>query len=89
MASLIRCPHCGLRPKEEFTIRGAALKRPEPLAPARDWFRYVYLRDNPRGPYEEHWHHSGGCRRWLVVTRNTLTHEQIEVREVADAGAKT
>jgi sarcosine oxidase subunit delta len=23
----------------------------------------------------EYWHHSGGCRSWLVVERNTLTHE--------------
>ena len=30
---------------------------------------YVYLRDNPRGPLREYWHHAGGCRRWLVVTR--------------------
>ena len=24
MASLITCPHCGQRPKEEFTIKGDA-----------------------------------------------------------------
>ena len=48
MASLIRCPHCGPRPREEFTIRGAALKRPAPDAPGEDWFAYVYLRDNPK-----------------------------------------
>ena len=48
---------------------------------------YVYLRDNPRGPYEEHWHHSNGCHRWLVVTRNTQTHEQIAVRDVREGGA--
>ena len=24
MASLIHCPHCGTRPKEEFTIKGDA-----------------------------------------------------------------
>jgi heterotetrameric sarcosine oxidase delta subunit len=87
MASLIRCPHCGPRPKEEFTIRGAALRRPDPAADRDAWFAYVYLRENPRGPYEEHWHHSGGCRRWLVVTRDTLTHEQVDVRDIARAGA--
>jgi heterotetrameric sarcosine oxidase delta subunit len=87
MASLVRCPHCGPRPKEEFTIRGAALKRPDPAADQEIWFAYVYLRENPRGPYEEHWHHSGGCRRWLVVTRNTKTHEQMDVRDAAGSGA--
>jgi len=39
------------------------------------WFDYVYLRDNPRGNIEEYAHHSGGCRAWLVVSRNTETHE--------------
>jgi heterotetrameric sarcosine oxidase delta subunit len=85
MASLVRCPHCGPRPKEEFTIRGAALRRPDPAADQATWFAYVYLRENPRGPYREHWSHSGGCRRWLVVTRDTQTHEQIDVRDAAQA----
>jgi heterotetrameric sarcosine oxidase delta subunit len=39
------------------------------------WMDYVYLRDNPRGNYTEYVHHSGGCRAWLVVTRNTDTHQ--------------
>ena len=33
MASLIACPHCGPRPKEEFTVEGdAAIARPAPDA---------------------------------------------------------
>lgn len=83
MASLIRCPHCGPRPREEFTVRGAALARPPADAPDAAFFAYVYLRDNPAGPLDEHWHHAAGCRRWLVVTRDTLTHETLAV---ADAG---
>ena len=39
------------------------------------WFDYVYLRDNPKGGTDEYWQHSGGCRAWLVVERDTLTHE--------------
>ena len=39
------------------------------------WMDYVYLRDNPRGNSVEYVHHSGGCRAWLIVTRNTDTHE--------------
>jgi heterotetrameric sarcosine oxidase delta subunit len=35
----------------------------------------VYLRDNPAGPHEELWYHAFGCRSWLIVTRNTRTHE--------------
>ena len=33
----------------------------------------------------EHWHHSAGCRRWLVVERdNAASHE---VYSVTDASA--
>jgi sarcosine oxidase subunit delta len=39
------------------------------------WFDYVYLRENPKGRMIEYWHHSGGCRSWLVAERNTETHE--------------
>ena len=83
MASLIPCPHCGIRPKEEFTVRGAAFSRPAAGAPQASWFDYVFLRDNPRGRYEEHWHHSAGCRRWLVVTRDTASHELFGCRDAS------
>jgi len=83
MASLISCPHCGARPKEEFTIKGdASLGRPAADAGAEDWYGYVYLRDNPKGPHKEYWHHSSGCRRWLIVERDTVTHK---VHGVSDA----
>jgi sarcosine oxidase subunit delta len=75
---LIKCPHCGTRPAEEFTFLGDARpERPASNDPAtmEQWFDYVYLRDNPRGRFDEYVHHSGGCRAWLVVTRNTQTHE--------------
>eukprot|EP01037_Dinobryon_pediforme_P031926 gene31926-36643_t len=76
MASLITCPHCGARPTQEFSIRSdASLVRPEPAAPETDWFAYVYLRDNPKGRHREHWQHVAGCRRWLIVERDTLSHE--------------
>lgn len=85
MASLIRCPHCGPRPREEFAVRGAAVARPAPDAPDAVWFDAVYLRDNPEGPLDEHWHHVAGCRRWLVVTRDTATHETLAVVDAAAA----
>lgn len=75
---LIKCPHCGMRPVEEFTFLGdAAPVRPitnEPSA-MEAWYDYVYLRDNPKGRIDEYAHHGGGCRSWLVVTRDTQTHE--------------
>ncbi|WP_299861587.1 sarcosine oxidase subunit delta [uncultured Hoeflea sp.] len=85
MASLINCPHCGVRPREEFTIRGdAGPVRPAPDADFGAWDAYVHLRDNVRGPMAEHWQHSGGCRRWLVVERDTFTHEVFAVVDAAD-----
>jgi methylglutamate dehydrogenase subunit B len=75
---LIKCPHCGTRPVEEFTFLGDARpERPDSNDPAtmEQWFDYVYLRDNPKGRFDEYVHHSGGCRAWLVVTRDTETHK--------------
>ncbi len=84
MASLITCPHCGCRPKEEFAIRGdASVQRPRPDAEASAWYEYVYVRNNPRGRYREFWHHAAGCRRWLIVERDTSTHEVYRVRDAA------
>ncbi len=71
----IPCPCCGERPIDEFSYLGdAAVVRPKDDDPSA-WHDYVYLRDNPRGPHHEYWHHAGGCRAWLVVHRDTLTHE--------------
>jgi sarcosine oxidase subunit delta len=85
MASLITCPHCGARPKEEFTIRGSAsVVRPAPSAPDEDWHRYVHVRDNERGRILEYWHHTAGCRRWLIVDRSNVTHEVFSVIDAAD-----
>ena len=86
MAGLIPCPHCGSRPREEFTIKGdASLARPAPDAGADAWHAYMHLRDNPRGLLREYWHHSSGCRRWLVVERDTVSHA---VGVVIDAGGR-
>jgi methylglutamate dehydrogenase subunit B len=79
---LIKCPHCGVRNVTEFTYGGAAnLERPPPDATAEQWGNYVYLRDNPRGQHDEVWQHNAGCRRWIAVRRNTLTHDVIATAE--------
>ena len=75
---LLVCPWCGPRAQSEFTYGGdATIERPaDPQAVSqREWLDYVYLRENPRGPHLEWWHHSSGCRRWFKVRRNTWTHE--------------
>ncbi|HZF75186.1 MAG TPA: sarcosine oxidase subunit delta [Acetobacteraceae bacterium] len=84
----IPCPHCGTRGNEEFTILGAAgLQRPAPDVPAEAWHDYVHLRDNPAGPHRELWHHSTGCRSWLVVERDTRTHAVLSVIPAREQGA--
>lgn len=85
MASLIECPHCGKRPREEFTTLGSAVSRPSPDSSFEAWHDYVHLRDNPRGMHEEFWHHVSGCRRWLIVCRDTFTHEFGGTRDVSGA----
>ena len=78
----ITCPHCGQRDAQEFVCLGdATLLRPDaPVERSIDdtvldrWHEYVYLRDNPAGQHKEYWYHQGGCRQWLVVTRDVRTH---------------
>lgn len=73
---LIPCPWCGPRDESEFTYGGdASAALPELSADTEAWFPAVYLRANPRGPHDELWHHSAGCRRWLKLRRDTLSHE--------------
>jgi sarcosine oxidase subunit delta len=43
-------------------------------APLEAWVEAVYVRSNPKGPHRERWQHSDGCRLWLIVERDTLTH---------------
>ena len=74
---LIPCPHCGTRPHSEFTYGGdATVSRPADPAQAGDevWLEYLYIRENPRGPHREYWHHTMGCEQWIEVRRDTLTH---------------
>lgn len=86
MASLVKCPHCGVRPKEEFTIRGdGGILRPAPDASDKEWMDYMFTRDNPVGRYSELWQHVSGCRRWLVVERDTVSHQVHTVTDAADA----
>lgn len=79
------CPYCGDRDAQEFVYRGdAAPQRPEG---EEGMFEYVYLRDNPPGPMAELWYHANGCRNWIVVTRDTRTHEVHGAVLAREAGA--
>ena len=86
----IPCPICGERDSREFTYKGAAvaLDRPAPDAGDAAWDAYLHLRDNPAGEHRELWYHEQGDRSWLVVTRNTLTHEITNVELARDVASK-
>ncbi|MBF9033497.1 sarcosine oxidase subunit delta [Rhodobacterales bacterium HKCCE2091] len=76
---LIPHPILGPRDAQEFTYLGPAtlLDRPDGMAEGagQAMFDYLYPRDNPAGPHRELWYHEQGDRSWLIVTRDTVTHE--------------
>lgn len=85
----ITCPVCGERSVAEFSYGGdATIERPALDAAAEDWCKAVYDRENPRGPHLEFWQHALGCRCWLKVERDTLTHQIGAVSLVGRSGGK-
>jgi methylglutamate dehydrogenase subunit B len=72
MSLKIPCPNCGLRPYTEFSFGGEV--RPLEAEDAHSDFERVYLRENAPGPQQERWFHLLGCRRWLTLSRDTLTN---------------
>jgi sarcosine oxidase subunit delta len=89
---IINHPLLGPRDAQEFVYLGDAslIDRPDWQAPdaLERFYEYLYRRDNPAGAHRELWFHEQGDRSWLVVTRDTLTHEITSVelaRDVARA----
>ena len=85
---IIEHPLLGPRDSQEFTYLGDAklLDRPDWQGEhsAREFYEYVYLRDNPAGLHRELWYHNYGDQSWLVVSRDTVTHEITHVELVCD-----
>lgn len=78
----LNCPFCGNRDAHEFVYHGdGGVVRPETAEAMQD---YVYARANVAGEHRELWYHGGGCRSWLVVTRDTRTHAIAAVRLVGE-----
>lgn len=79
---LVKCPWCGPREEIEYSYGGQA-HIAYPANPSilseEDWARYLFFRDNPKGPFAERWVHSHGCRRWFNAIRDTATHEFLAV----------
>ena len=92
---IINHPLLGPRDAAEFTYRGdvSLIDRPDGMTAALDDMSdYLHLRDNPAGEHQELWYHEQGDRSWLVVTRNTVTHEITKVelaRDVARARGRS
>ena len=92
---IINHPILGPRDAQEFVYLGDAslINRPDGLtASAEVMHVYAYLRTNLAGLHRELWYHEQGDRSWLVVTRNTVTHEitQVELaRDVARAEGRS
>lgn len=88
---LIPHPLLGPRDVSEFVYLGDATLMDRPDADAPDALQrfhdYLYLRDNPAGIHRELWFHEYGDRSWLIVTRNTSTHEILGA-ELASERAK-
>lgn len=80
---IIDHPLLGPRDASEFVYLGDAslMERPNPKSEnaQSEFYNYLYLRDNPAGEHKELWFHEQGDRSWLIVTRNTVTHEITKV----------
>ena len=85
---IIDHPLLGPRDISEFIYLGdsSLLNRPNWDAEEAEhsFYKYLYLRENVAGIHKELWFHQQGDRSWLVVSRNTLTHEIIKVDLVAN-----
>ncbi len=89
---IIDHPLLGPRDAAEFVYLGDAslIQRPEgnESDAAERFHDYVHLRDNPAGEHKELWFHEQGDRSWLVVTRNTITHEISSVELARDVALR-
>lgn len=85
---IIPHPLLGPRDAQEFVYLGDAslLDRPDWQSDtaAADFHAYQHLRDNPAGIHKELWFHEQGDRSWLIVTRDTTTHEVIKAELARD-----
>jgi heterotetrameric sarcosine oxidase delta subunit len=83
---LIPCPWCGKREEIEFRYGGEGVPMPSDGNDAA-WTRLLYYRSSPAGPHTERWVHMHGCRQWFQIVRDTMTHEILSARTLADSPA--
>jgi heterotetrameric sarcosine oxidase delta subunit len=89
---IINHPLLGPCDAQEFNYLGDAslLHRPDGMTDGAEeaFVDYAYPRDNPAGLHRELWFHEQGDRSWLVVTRDTLTHEITQVELASDVARR-
>ena len=72
---LIDCPNCGPRPSTDFRYGGETRPVEDPSSSELDEIKRLWMRRNVAGDQTERWFHRDGCRRWLTITRNTVTNQ--------------
>jgi heterotetrameric sarcosine oxidase delta subunit len=78
----IDCPHCGPRAQIEFAYGRTLDAVVDPAAPADVQMAALFTRANPMGVGEEIWRHTYGCRAWMILTRDRVTHAIHAVRAI-------
>jgi heterotetrameric sarcosine oxidase delta subunit len=85
----IPCTFCGTRDHSEFSYGGdGSIIYPALDAGIQEWHDAVFLRENICGLQTETWQHINGCRMWLLIERDTMTHEIHSVRPAHAGYAK-
>jgi len=85
---LIPCPHCGVRPENEFRYGGEAhIARPPRPTELDDaaWAEFLYLRTNPKGVHVERWRHIHGCARFFNAVRHTVSDRIVATYKAGEA----
>ena len=74
MSFYITCPTCGIRQVEEFQYGSEQESRPSQDSGDIEWNMYLYTKRNAHGNASEWWYHQYGCKRWLLLNRDTKTN---------------
>lgn len=73
---MLPCPWCGNRDASEFGYAGDLGPRPDvETATPQEWRQYLYVRANRRGWVTERWYHRAGCRRFVLIERDTSSDQ--------------
>jgi sarcosine oxidase subunit delta len=82
----IPCPYCGDRDYVEFLYGGDAENAMPELSDTDvdRWTEFVFFRNDPKGEHAEYWQHQHGCRQWLRVVRDTVTHKVTSVQPASE-----